>query len=73
MKLKVKSYNSDMNFHECIDLESDKKYRIDLLVSGKFPEGTTHESLIGNTYDAPWVEPFCYIAHDIFPEPIKES
>ena len=48
MKLKVIEYHEKPNYHDCRD-ENGKLYRVDLLVGGDLPIGTSHESLVGKT------------------------
>ena len=67
---RVLSYSELDLAHECIDQNGTKSY-IDLMVDGGFPEGTTPESLVGNTYEAEYDFPYVSIAMGVNPNSIK--
>ncbi len=70
MKLKVISYNKKEDYHIC-DCEDGTNRRIDIMVDGTFMEGTTPESLIGNTYEVDRLIPYVEIACGVNSKPFK--
>lgn len=70
MKLKIVSYDSINNCHNCIDEQGEER-KVDMMVNGNFSNGTDLNSLIGNTYEVGRIFPYAEIAMDVNPEPIK--
>jgi len=66
MKLKVISYNKLEDCHECIDLETNTKHRVDLFTDGlsrKTKE--TNESIIKKIVYVNRLTPYIEIAMDV--------
>ena len=59
MKLTVRTYNSERDYHICVD-EAGQVHRVDLLVDG----GIKHmrKSLVGKTVECDYLEPFVELA-----------
>ena len=67
MKVKVLYYlPPPFDCHQCEELEGDfRTIRIDLLVAGTLPEGTTAEDLVGKIVEYEWDSPYISIAHSV--------
>jgi hypothetical protein len=65
---KVLSYDVLQNVHRVQDEQGATKF-VDLMVHGDFPEGTTHESLVGQTFVCDYTYPYISIAMNVRPQP----
>ena len=67
MKVKVLSYlPQPFDCHHCKELEGDRRLiKIDLLVSGDLPQGTTAQDLVGKIVEYNWDHPYISIAHGV--------
>jgi hypothetical protein len=64
MQFKVIKYEKGEMYHICRDKDGIER-RIDLLVSGDFPQSIDPESLVGKTVAASRTHVFLEIAHDV--------
>jgi hypothetical protein len=63
MKLKVLEYEKKFDYHACVDQDTGKIYRIDLLVDGDIEgyKDNPYSSLIGRTVEVENLIPFLYL------------
>ncbi len=73
MKLKVLKFVEQQitDFHHVCQDENGHNIKVDMMVNGDFPVGTTPESLIGNTFGVKSLEPYTLLAMGVNPEPLK--
>jgi hypothetical protein len=64
MKLKVISYNEGSDYHLCHD-ERGEVLRVDLMVCGTLPKGTTPQSIVGKVVTCEYVHPFIVLAEGV--------
>jgi hypothetical protein len=64
MKLNVILYNEGSDYHMCHD-ERGEVLRVDLMVCGTLPKGTTPQSLVGEVVTCECVHPFLVIAQGV--------
>lgn len=72
--IRVRSYNREESYHFC-DIGAFKGLRIDLMVNGDFPEGTSPEELVGKEFTCDYLHAHEFIAMHVkpfTPQPPKE-
>ena len=63
MRLRVKSYHSGQNFHECRD-DNGKLHRVDLFIDASL-DGFDAESIVGQVVEVDDLTPFLTIASGV--------